>query len=249
MFIAIVVGLIILIIIFNRILAWNFVKRCFYEGNVVVTGLRGRGKDVLFSLVVNSSKCKYISNVDYTGDNRYVPFTVDDISVGGNTFVNFLTGKIIPYKYPHEDGIDYFISDSGVYFPSQEFSRLNKWYPSLPIFQALSRHLGDCNFHANVQNLNRLWDKIREQADSYLLCISCRVRFHKFVSMKLIYYDRYQSCVDRVKPMRRRWGRLGKIEYDKFTASYGVIKPLKIFGILRRSFDSRRFKSILESGL
>ena len=227
--ILVVVGLIFFFICISRLLSWRFIKRCFYEGNVIVTGLRGRGKDVLFSLVTNSSKGKYISNVDYTGDNRYIPFELMDISVGGNTFDNFLRSDLKPYKYPFDDGIDYFLSDSGIYFPSQEFSKLNKIYPSLPIFQALSRHLGDCNFHANVQNLNRLWDKIREQADSYLRCERCKVRFGRFVTLSLYYYDRYQSCVDRVLPMKKRWGRMGKIEYDKFTASYGTIKKLKIW--------------------
>lgn len=248
-FVIIIAVVVLFIIVLSRLMAWRFVKRCFYEGNVVVTGLRGRGKDVLFSLMVNSSKGKYISNVDYTGDNRFIKFDVKDISVGGNTFENFLNGKLKPYKYPHDDGVDYFISDAGVYFPAQEFSKLNRIYPSLPIFQALSRHLGNCNFHCNVQNLNRLWDKIREQADSYLLCTKCNVRLHRFVSLTLYYYDKYQSCVDRVKPMKKRWGRLGKIEYDKFTANYGTIKKLKISGVLRHQFESRRFKTLLEEGL
>jgi hypothetical protein len=232
-------------IIISRVLAWRFIKNCFYEGNVIVTGLRGRGKDVLFSLVTNSNKCKYISNVDYTADSRYIPFSLDDISVGGNTYLNFIKGDIKPYEYPFPDGLDYYISDSGIYFPSQEFSSLNRWFPSVPVFQALSRHLGDCNFHCNVQNLNRLWDKIREQADSYILCRSCKVFFHHFVTMTVYYYDRYQSCVDRVKPMKRSWGRLGKIEFDKFTATYGTIKKLKIWGFLRHDYDSRIFKTIL----
>lgn len=248
MIFVIIIGAVVLIWFLFRLANWSFVKRCFYEGNVVVCGMRGRGKDVLFSLVTNSSKAKYISNVDYTGDNRYLNFKVDDINVGGNTFVNFITGNILPYTYPYEDGIDYFISDAGVYFPSQEFSKLGKSFPSVPVFQALSRHLGDCNFHCNVQNLNRLWDKIREQADTYILCTKCKVLFGKFVSLKAYVYDKYQSCVDRVKPMKKRWGRLGKLEFDKFTANYGIIKRVKIIGILRYDYDSRRFKKILEIG-
>jgi hypothetical protein len=246
--VAIIIALVVIVLALlalSRFLNWRFVLNCFYEGNVIVSGLRGRGKDVLFSLVTNSSKCKYISNVDYTGDSRYVPFNLDDISVGGNTYVNFIKNDVHAYEYPHEDGIDYFISDSGIYFPSQEFSSLNRWFPSVPVFMALSRHLGDCNFHCNVQNLNRLWDKIREQADTYLFCTRCKVRLGHFVSMTVYYYDRYQSCVDRVKPMRKRWGRLGKLEYDKFTASYGSIRKLKIWGVLRHDYNSRIFKEIL----
>jgi hypothetical protein len=63
--------------------------------------------------------------------------------------------------------------------------------------------------------------------------------------MTVYYYDRYQSCVDRVKPMKKRWGRLGKLEFDKYTATYGNIRRLKIWGVIRHDYDSRRFKTIL----
>ena len=108
----IILAVIFLFIALKRLMSWRFLKRCFYEGNVVVVGLRGRGKDVLFSLIVNSRKSKYISNVDYTGDSRFNKFKVEDVSVGGNTFVNFSSGNINPYTYPYDDGVDYFISDA-----------------------------------------------------------------------------------------------------------------------------------------
>lgn len=38
----------------------------------------------------------------------------------------------------------------------------------MPIFYALSRHLYNNNIHVNVQNLGRLWLKLREQADSFI---------------------------------------------------------------------------------
>ena len=40
-------------------------KRYFKVGNVCVTGLRGRGKDMLFANVVSRSTRQYISNIDY----------------------------------------------------------------------------------------------------------------------------------------------------------------------------------------
>lgn len=247
-FVLIVIAVLIGFYALKRASDWSYVKRCFYEGNVVVCGLRGRGKDVLFSLIINSSKSKYISNIDYTGDSRYIKFKLEDINVGGNNFINFISGDIRPYTYPYPDGIDYFLSDGGIYFPSQEFVRLNKLVPCVPVFQAISRHLGDCNFHVNVQNLNRLWDKIREQADNYIYCRRCKVLFGKIVFLHAYVYDRYQSCVDRVKPMKRRMGKKSRIEYEKFTGTYGIIRKVKLIKLLRHNYDSRRFKKLLEEG-
>ena len=46
--------------------------KLFENGNVNVTGLRGTGKDVLFSNVIARRKSKYISNVDYNCKNKRI---------------------------------------------------------------------------------------------------------------------------------------------------------------------------------
>ena len=243
----IILGVILLVKVLEQASAKKLVLGCFCEGNVIVTGLRGRGKDVLFDFVINARNKSYCSNVDYSKGNSYVPFEGKYLSLGGNTFENFVENKIMPYKYPLPDGVDYYISDASVYFPSQENNKLNKWYPSYSLFQALSRHLGDCNFHCNCQNLNRLWDKIREQSDCYILMKKTKFRLFGFYHVMRGYvYDNYDSCVKRVKPMKKRWGRVGKIEFDKFQATYGEIRKFKIISFRRPTYDSRRFKKILE---
>mgnify|MGYP003292517534 CR=1 FL=1 len=79
---------------------------------------------------------------------------------------------------------------------------LNRDFEGLTSFQALSRQIGQCNFHINVQNLNRLWDKVREQSDTYIRCNKCIVLFGKWVIQVITIYDKYQSCLDRIAPCR-----------------------------------------------
>lgn len=242
-----------------RYLRFRQVVGLFKNGSCIVFGVRGGGKDLLMSNVVAYRNMPYCSNIDYLSgkDNAPVryPFEPVYLKLGGNTFNNFSHGAILPYSYPLPDRCDYYISDGGVYFPSQENGNLNKNFPEVPLFQALLRHLGDCNFHINVQNVNRLWDKIREQADIYILCKSCRVSKKGVVTQKIIVYDRYQSAVDKIEPLKLRRPLLGRqvkndntITKETFKAQYGLVKSIKLRYKIKSSYDSRRFKTILENG-
>lgn len=235
--------------------------KLFENGNVNVTGLRGTGKDVLFSNVIARRKSMYISNVDYNCKNSdFIKIDFKELDVK-NTFRNFINDDLVFYDYPYPEKADIYISDAGVYFPSQYQSDLCKLYPNMPVFQALSRHLGDCNFHCNVQNFNRLWDKIREQSDTYLSCQWCKVFFHKIVIMKVIEYDKEQSCIDRIKPFKplgtplfasseakatiRTTNLTLKNKYDN---EYGKVKSHLLIFLHKANYDSRLFKSLLLGG-
>lgn len=228
------------------------IVKLFDRGNVCVCGLRGRGKDMLMSNVVIRRKLPYVSNVDYGGKyNRFIPSQFD---CGKNTYQNFLSGKVIPYNYPYDDGTDLYLSDAGVYFPSQYCGDLNKNYGYFSTFMALSRHLGDCNVHFNVQNLNRVWDKIREQSDIYICCNSCKVLFGKLVIQKVTIYERYQSAVDRVPiytPPNVIIGADRKFniaqEKQRYKIQHGMIKPRLLIYWNRSSYDTRIFRTILSS--
>lgn len=262
-FILLILAVLLCLWLFFRYRDWVLVEKQFELGNVCVVGLRGKGKDVLFDCILNSNRYRrysrngrYISNVNYTDNEevkdkgvRHVPFKYEYIGLGGNTFKNFSGNTVMPYDYPFEDGVDYFLSDCGVYFPAQECNTLNKLYPSAPLFVALSRQVGDCNVHCNIQNLNRLWDKFREQSDCYIRVVACHVFFGKIAYIKGYIYDDYDACNRRVKPMHKRWGRLGNIEYDKFTAAYGDIRKFKIIKRMRGTFDTRIFKYKLANGV
>ena len=137
------ITIIVIITVINRI-NQRKVIRIFKEGNTTVSGLRGRGKDLLFCWVINKRKENYISNVNYSDTRKKYKRFDFDIKVwelSGNTYENISEGKIKTYVYPYPDGIDYYISDAGVYFPSQYHKELDKKYKGAPLFEALIRRL------------------------------------------------------------------------------------------------------------
>lgn len=194
----------------------------------------------------------YVSNVNYGGD--HIDFNPMEYTCGGNTYENFISGNINKYIYPHDDGTDIYVSDAGIYFPSQYCSELNKRYGFLSTFMAISRHLGECNFHFNVQNLNRVWDKIREQSDIYIMCNRCNVLFGKFVLQKVTVYEKYDSAVDRVPPYKPPRVKLNNdrklnlaMEKQRYRTAHGEIKPYILFYKNKSNYDTRIFKDLLEN--
>lgn len=237
-------------------------KKTFYQGNTIVCGLRGRGKDMLFSNVIARCCDKYISNIDYQCKNsQFIKLDINLLNLNGNTFDRFINNNLIPYSYPYEDNVDIFISDSAVYFPSQYQDKLCKMYPSLPLYQALSRHLGNNNIHYNVQNLNRLWDKCREQCDNYIFCNWCKVLFGKIVIQVITIYDKYESCENRVQPFKPLKAPLtlngtakalyrtkNEELFRNFTEKNGSVKRRLLIYINKSNYNTRLFKDILQNG-
>ena len=227
--------------------------KLFQAGNVCVCGLRGRGKDMLFANVAVRRKLPYVANIDYGG--QFIDFNPMNYDCGGNSYEDFISGNLKKYIFPHQDGTDIYVSDAGIYFPSQYCKELNKRFGYLSTFMALSRQLGECNFHFNVQNLNRVWDKIREQSDIYICCNWCKVLFRgKFVVQRVTIYEKYESAVDRVPPYRSPKVRLNAdrkmniaMEKQRYRVSHGDIKVRTLFYRNRSTYDTRRFKWLLES--
>lgn len=226
--------------------------RLFQAGNVCVCGLRGRGKDMLFANVAVRRELPYVANIDYGG--QCIEFDPLNYTCGGNTYDDFITGTIKPYTYPHEDGTDIYVSDAGIYFPAQYCKELNKKYGFLSTFMALSRQLGECNFHFNVQNLNRVWDKIREQSDIYIMCNWCKVLFGRLVIQKVTVYEKYESAVDRVPPYRPPKVRMNNdrkmnisMEKQRYRTAHGDIKVYPLVYLNKSTYDTRQFKRVLES--
>lgn len=231
------------------------IKKLFERCNVIVTGLRGSGKDMLTANVIARRRQKYCSNLDYRcAKSEYIPFRASDIDCGKNSYKNFISGQVNAYRYPHGDGVDIYISDGGVYYPAQYCNELNRDAPYMSTYQALSRQLADANFHVNVQNLNRLWDKIREQSDTYLRCKWCKVFFGKIVIQKVIEYDQYDACLKRVEPLilpkRTFNSKEGKtlvdIEKSRYAQMWGRVKPHICIYWNKSDYDTRVFRKILE---
>lgn len=225
--------------------------RLFDEGNCIVSGLRGRGKDFAFCVVVNSRKKNYISNIQYSDPKKKYQRFDFDIKVwelSGNGYTDFSNGTVKKYVYPYPDNIDYYLSDVGVYFPAQYCNELVKRYSSAPFFQALSRHLGDCNVHCNVQNMPRVWDKIREQSDIYICMDKCRKIFGKLFYLRSYVYDKEEACNAHLKPPKYGWGGKAKDRRVMFETQNGSIRKFGFFARLPYTYDSRYFKKLLENG-
>lgn len=228
------------------------IEKMFKKGSVCVTGLRGTGKDVLMGNVAIRRKKPYISNLNYGG--TCYPFNYNEIDLK-NTYNDILQGIPNKYIWPYEEGTDLYISDVGVYFPSQYCNLLNRDYQSFPYYMALSRQISKNNVHINVQNLNRAWDKIREQSDIYIRCLWCKV-IGKLVIQKITIYDKYEACLNRVKPCRVKIPVLANREMrlryqmhiDTFEEKNGKVKNAYLVYINKSSHDTYYFKSFFENG-
>lgn len=245
------IAIIIAIWSLKNFLTKRFIIKVFAGGGIQVAGKKGKGKDVLFSWVINARRKPYISNIRYTKNELlYTPLDAKKIfSLGGNEFYNFVDDTILPYKYEEEDGKDIYISDGGVYFPSTYDNELNKEYPSAPLFVALSRHLGKCNIHVNVQDHERSWKKLREQMDGFITCRRCIfIKGLNLFRISMTYYDRRQTAEEDRRPMKRGFFSARKAVADGKVSDYGQIKNLVLWGRLKYNYDTRRFKQILEQG-
>lgn len=232
--------------------------RLFEQGNVCVVGLRGCGKDMLFANVVARRKQPYVSNTDYhCSKSPFIKLKFDNLNIHNN-YKNFISGDIVPYDYPYPENADTYIADCGIYLPSQYCNELNKQYPEFPAFYALSRHIANCNVHFNVQNLNRVWDKLREQSDTYIRTVSCHVLFRKWVLQRVVVYDKYQSCVDRVEPFvptpiplfgsKESRAVLRQSNDDakrRYREVYGSVKQYILIYKNKSNYDTRLFKGVL----
>jgi len=171
----------------------------FSRCNVIVFGKKGSGKDLTFSHVINLRGVKHYANMPY--NKLTTVMGLDSLSVGDNTFEDFLNDTLTKFKPVFNDELDYYISDAGVYLPSQYDKDLDKRYHSMPLFYALSRQLHKMNIHANLQALGRLWKKLREQGDGFLW-IRKTVDMDTHFVVHAISYDRYESAERRLLPVK-----------------------------------------------
>lgn len=225
----------------------------FKRGNVCVFGLRGSGKDVLFGNVIARRRKPYISNLDYTNDDNYNVLDMSKLDCGGNTYKNFISGDIKPYSFPYPMGTDVYISDAGIYFPSQYCGELNSRYKSFPTYFALSRQCSRNNVHTNSQGLGRCWDKIREQAGVFILCRYC---FHigKIFLIGVTIYDKYESALEKARPWSLKLkGKktpeskaMLKLQRENYRMQHGSICNGLLIFVNRSKHDTYYFEKYLK---
>jgi hypothetical protein len=240
----------------------NKIVELFKGHSVSVSGKKGTGKDLLFSNVVARRGGYYISNVDYKAGKpclfrdpaRRIELDFRKLKTG-NTYREFLSGDVKKYVYPYPDGTDIYISDCGIIFPCQYNERLNREYEDIISFIALSRQLGDCRVHTNAQALNRVWDKLREQSDTYIVCQWAKVFFGKIVVQKVRIYDRYESAEKNVPPFMKiplfcspTARQTYNLMRDSHKVQYGEIQERLLIYVHHSNYDTRAFKTILDRG-
>lgn len=246
--IALIIGFIVLAVFFiqNSINVNNMLWH-FKNGNVIVSGKKGRGKDLLFQYVINRRKDFYYSNISYGGYHKLI--SLNDVSCSPNTYDSFINDKVVKTKRLFKEKKDIYISDGGSFLPSQMDSVLHKHFPSMPLYYALSRHLYNSNVHVNTQNLERVWKALREQADFYPVCKRVYKWLPFFLIIKVISYDKYQSAVNGVLPLKKRWNKISRANVDLYTAQNGDIRKFYVF--VRKSkikYNTRAFEKILLKG-
>lgn len=249
-FIIFIVGLVIWFIwflqhyVFIKNMMWNY-KHC----NVITFGKKGSGKDLITNYVVNKRKEFYYSNIPYSEVGTYEIITPNDISIAPNDYKHFVENNIVKIPHRFKEGCDYYISDMGVYLPSYMDSTLYKLFPSLPPFYALSRHLYNANVHMNVQNVERGWKAIREQADFFVMCVRTR-KFLFWTFTSVITYDRYDSARQGLRPLKKRMlNKISKAQYDLYVAQNGDIRKGTIIQRKKNiKYDTRAFEKIVLSG-
>lgn len=224
----------------------------FKKGSVSVCGMKGRGKDMLMANVVVRRKKPYIANIDYGGE--HITFKYEDIAIP-SSYNDIVEGNIKPYEFPYDDGTDIYLSDCGIYFPSQYCNELNKRYRELPTFMALSRQLGDCSVHTNSQALGRVWDKIREQSDIYILARRCiYIKWLRIVIQRVTIYDKYESALERRLPLNiplplfaNKEMKLNRtIKLNEYESSHGLINSRWLIYRNKSTYDTRYFKTLMK---
>lgn len=176
-----------------KLLRWAFENE-----NVIVYGLKGAGKDLIFNKVINYRNEPAYANIQYN-KNLCVIKDIKDFSIEPNTFENFINQDIKVVKKLNKEKCDFYISDAGNYLPSQYNANLNKKYPSFPAYYAFVRHLTNSNIHMNTQKLSRPWDKLREHAGYFIRAVGTTKLFNLLIT-EFVFYDRYDSAASQLNP-------------------------------------------------
>lgn len=248
--ILIIAGIYVLFWVFRFWRNGKFVVRCFRKANCIVCGHKGNGKDLLFMYVIKKRGKRHYSNIKYNEKTEVLDPKA--VNIDPNTYKDFLNGTVKQIDKTLKEGRDYYLSDGGIFIPSTYQDQLVKLYPSLPLFYAIQRHLYNSNFHCNVQNIQRLWDKIREQADYYFTCVSVIKLGKRTFIQKIRYYEQYEAAKANVLPFKVN--RFLGLFPDKdqlareheFRAQNGNVRYLWIFNRLpKEHYDTRHFHKVL----
>lgn len=236
-----IILLVILFIVFVIDLSHkSFLKKCFNSGSVIVYGAKGTGKDLLFNYITNTRK-NYYANIPYKKKGCNI-IEIHQLTCN-LSYDDLLNGVYTKSDPVFKENTDVFISDAGVFLPSQYDAVLHRKYKSFPVFYALSRHLYNMNIHANSQGLDRIWKALREQADTYIKTLGT-IKLPFILITRFRYYDKYSSAQQDIRPLKRSLlkGEVGNVH----NANVGEVKQGFIIQFkFKIKYDTRYFKKLL----
>lgn len=216
----------------------------------------------------------YLSTINYGFGCRIV--SIDEF-----TLFNKKSGKVLTYqdfidnvpirckKFPLYEGLDLILPEAQLYLPNTEFNTLDKKYPWLPVFIALSRHLYNMNILINSQEYIRPWVKIRGQQDFYVraLCTYGSGRFMRLISpylpffrshliVKVRTFEEQKSAENNMLPFegkgaineisKNAYISSGQATKEVYEASNGVIRD--VYLLVKKKdivYDSRYFHKVI----
>lgn len=209
--------------LFVRYLVENF-KSC----SCCVYGKKKTGKDLVFQFIINIRKTLYYANIGYGGNYKHT--SLKDCLLGDNTYEDLINETIRPVKRVFVENKDIYISDIGNHAPAYMHNKLWNKYPSLPIFQSLSKHLYDNNFHCNAQRLNDIWLPIREQADFFVWTRRTTKIFGLLFIVTVFTYEKLTSANQCLYPLRKvHFNKQNKADLAKYYAVNGDIRSGHVF--------------------
>lgn len=244
--ILIALAIFLIVVLLKHYFTSKRIINAFQTSNVIVTGKQGRGKDVLFAYVIEKRKQEHLSNLWYNDYSNVI--AIKDIELKFNDYKTFISGEVKhEYKYDFFEGKDIYISDGGVYLPSQMDSLLHKEYKSLPIAFALERQLYNGHIHANCQCLERFWKALREQADYYVHLRKKPLNLPFFLVLFTREYDKYESAKQLLLPLGTlMFNKYSKAQKKQFDSTNGFIKNGLIIVPKRYlKYDSRWFHQVV----
>lgn len=230
------------------------------KNSTLTVGAKGSGKDLLTQEIVNCNKKRNWISVNIKYKENMPVIRLRDLE-NGLSYDDFINDRVPPQlKRDELEGSTLIISDSGIYLPSHEDSKLTKTYKFLPIFVALSRQLYNMPIFANTQKYGRLWLKYREQFDNYILTKRTFNLFFlpilsKYLIIRCYYYDKSESLEQGLLP----FGKLGLVSNSnmiytsnaaalkkQYQATNGKIQSYLIF-VKKKNiyYDTRHFHNVV----
>lgn len=235
----------------------------FAKQNITVFGGKGKGKSSLFSTMIYlDRKNKPLSSIPFQYSEVVEPKEYFN-SISPNTYKEMIDDKItIVNKNKEWEGRTYFDDDSGIKYPSHEDKKLTDKYASMALFIPIQRHLYNSNTVLNVQDIDRVWIKIREmQVDGYIKALGIngwswlwhQIPFiRNYVRIKFRYYENHNSAEQGMLPFSKLglvnegisplYLTSGAATKEVYEAQNGVIKDYAVW-VLKKNiqYDTRYY--------